>query len=265
MYIKNAYNKLAKGSLIALASLFIFSACEKETVNNGAITDNTVEKKLLNEARKNASFVVSQHMRNFSADASFNFSNPNSGNTFTNGSGSVSYSDSYTGASFSSSINLNFGGSGAIEVDGESHVFDFVICGDIIGEANYGGGTEEFNYTIYYGISGDFNSPENASISSLFYFVAYEEDFDGTIDLGEDASEENPNLAWMTFAEFEEDVSAEDAFVSEAGDGVRLFFATNGEANVSSSSLNFTNVEMQKIDFDGDEDEVNASGNLSCN
>jgi len=266
MILKNTYHKLAKGSLIALASLFIFSACEKDSVNKGAVTDNSVEKKLLNEARKNASFVVSQHMRNYSADASFNFSSPDGGNTYTNGSGSVSYSDSYSGASFSSSINLNFGGSGAIEVGGESHVFDFVICGDVSTMFSDGNYNDEINYTIYYGISGDFNDPEDASISGIFNFIAYEEEFDGTIELGEDASEENSDIAQLFFAEFKDEAGFEEAFsVDGEGDGIKMYLAIDGDANVSSSSLSFSNVKMLEIDFDGDEDEVKASGNLTCN
>jgi len=278
--MKSKHNILtiAKCSFTALSMLLLFGACEKET-RTGVQNSQSIEQQLLDGARKNLRFVMPQAGNRFSAPGAFNFSQPSSSNTYSNGDGSVSYSSGTSGTNFSSSVNLTIGGSGSATIDGKSHNFDYVICGDLFGELIAGDGeeeeSEEFHFTVFFGISGDFISPDDIEIESIFEFISYQENASGTVDLGgfEDFDEEDESsdfgfLFFMDFSDFEPE-GEEDGFgfdPTSGQEGVNIFFSYDGSASVSPGSLSFSNVDMIEILEDNEEgDMVKASGSFVCN
>lgn len=270
VYSKNILS-IAKCSAAALSILLFFTGCEKET-RTGVQSTSSVEQQLLDEARKNLSFVIPQQMQNFAGESSFNFSEPAPGNTYSNGDGSVTYASSSNGVNFSSSLSLTIGGSGSAKIDGTNHDFDFVICGDLYLELFEGDELEEdFNITIFIGISGDFNNPENVQIESLLEFVAFQESLNGSIDLGAaDAYEnESADFGFLYFIDASDSNEEADAFETDPTspeEGVKVYFSYDGNANVSSGMLSFNNIDMIEIlHSEGEGDMVKGSGQLLCN
>lgn len=276
--MKSKHNILtiAKCSVAALSMLLLFGACEKET-RTGVQNSQSVEQQLLDGARKNLRFVMPTAGNQFSAPGAFNFSQPSSSNTYSNGDGSISYSSGTSGTNFSSNVNLTIGGSGSATIDGKSHTFDYVICGDVYAEMMHDGEeSEEFNFTVFFGISGEFNNPEDVEIESIIEFISYQENASGTVDLGEiyDYDEEGDESAdfgflfFMDFSDFDGDGENDEfSFDPTSGqDGVQIYFSYDGSASVSPGSLSFNNVDMIEILEDEEEgDMVKASGSLICN
>lgn len=268
---------MAKCSFAALSMLLLFGACEKET-RTGVQNSQSVEQQLLDGARKNLRFVMPRENTSFSSPGAFNFSQPSSSNTFSNGDGSVSYSSGTSGTNYSSSVNLTIGGSGSATIDGKSHNFDFVICGDMFAELMSGDGeeTEEFHATVFFGISGEFNNPDDIEIESILEFISFQEDASGTVDLGAfgdydeegDESSDVGFLFFMDFSDFEPE-GEEDGFdfnPTSGQDGVKLYFSYDGSASVSPGSLSFNNIKMMEILSNEEEgDMVRGSGSLICN
>jgi hypothetical protein len=276
MNVKYNILNMAKCSLTALSILLLFGACEKET-RTGIQNSQSVEQQLLNGARKNLQFAMPQDGNRFSAPESFNFSEPSESNTFSNKDGSVTYASNTSGTNYSSSVNLTIGGSGSAVIDGKSHNFDFVICGDVFAEFIGEEETEEFHATLFLGISGEFNNPNNVQIESMMVFITPQENATGTIDLGKfnnfdpEDSEEMTNdgfLYFMDLSDFqpqgEDDEFDIDPTVGQ--DGVKLYFSHEGSASVSPGILTFSNVKMTEILSDEEEGQtISASGSLICN
>ena len=267
--------KLTALRSFAAFGLFFLVACEKDDSSTTVSPSQTVEKKLLDNARKSLQFVIPQATANrYSTPTSFNFSSSSSGYTYSNGDGTYTYTDGSSGYNYSSSLNLSIGGSGSATIAGKAANFDYVICGDLFLEfTEEGEENSDLNFTIFIGINGDFDNPEEAIATQILEFIAYQEDLDGSIDLGNmddyNALEDGEYgfVFYIDASDASDDLDAFSADPFSTEGGVKAYLSSNGTANVSSGSLSFNNVDMVEILNNGDEAgrKVKASGQLICN
>jgi len=274
MIISNKIKNTAFRSL-AVLGLFFFIACEKDNTSTGVKPEQSIEKKLLKDAVKNLEFIIPQEFATrYSAPTSFNFSSSGNGVVYSNGGGSYTYAVSGEGFNYTSTLNLSIGGSGSATIGGKSANFDYVICGDLFIEFSEDGEQgEDANFTIFIGINGDFTSPDEAEVTQILEFIAYQENLDGSIDLG-NVEDYNSTLEdgefgfvfYIDASDADDNVDALGADPFSAEGGVKAYLSTGGTANVSSGSLSFDNIDMVEI-LNGSEgnETVKASGQLICN
>lgn len=270
------YRSAFAGLMVAALSVFLFTACEKDSDGDAPASKPSVLEKF-------------QRLTFNSGSTSTSTSSTSSG-TFTGGGGSISYTppsggnSTFTSAedqgpaftdpmtkgnSFDITGGLGVGG-GSITVDGEKIDLLFGLCAD----EDFTGGfslPDTNNVKLFLGIGGDFDSddpseifagqssnPADAGVEIFFYIFSYNGGSDlGSFDLFEGNDGEVDKAAFILAVTFGKD---------ENGDPTSdTWFGTKGSATFAGSQVFLSGVEMTKLGNMGLGDETaSLSGNLTC-
>lgn len=253
------YRSVLGALATAVLSVFLFTACEKES--DGYSTpqkpDRLSKFKSLTYTGSNSTTT--------SNTGSGTFLGNNSNITFTppGGAGSSeaqfapagesdnSFTDPMsTESSFVISNGITFG-SGTVSLDGVSYDIDLGFCAssDIFGITPGEGGSETEGLDVFIGVSGDFNLEELDDTTEMpFNLLLFVLSYNGGSNIGSfddfEMGEAN-NGAFVVAAKFDGDFE----------DGVKLYFSTSGTVDFAGSNVTLSSISMAEVlesrnDFD---------------
>ena len=272
------YRSAFAGLMVAALSVFLFTACEKDSDGGEPASKPSVVDKF-------------QRLTFNSGSTSTSTSSTSSG-TFTGGGGSISYTppgggsnSTFTpaesdgpaftdpmakGNSFDVNGALGFGG-GTITVDGDDIDLIFGLCADSdifdswsLADTN--------NVKAFIGIGGEFDSddpaeifggddntgPADLGVEIFFYIFSYNGGSElGSFDLFEGNNGKPGKTAFILAVTFGEDENGSPTTYN--------WFATAGSATFAGDNVFLSGVELTMLASGGLGDEtVSLSGNLSC-
>lgn len=273
--------------LVGAFAFFILSisgCSEKEYDGVNAQAVQSTQKQILNRVRnmtfklKTADGGTVLVTGNGGMSANMSFSSGSNSSTFTDIGGSTSFaadqgSVSYSsGASNNSSYDLggtlNAGG-GSFIVNGKSVSLDYVFCAEedsIFGDLSGFSGDE---IKVLVGISGEFESPEDARLDYMVFMImfsdgttgSYKLDFD--LLLGEEPEGKFGLIEIIDFSKLKQDGSFENI------EDAKLYVSVKGTLDATNGAYVYSNADFAEITFDqGGEfsmgKKVKGSGNLLC-
>lgn len=194
-----------------------------------------------------------------SSNGGFTFAKPSEGFKFSDPSNGSTFSDPSTGASFSMSGSLASGG-GTFQVGSKSVKLDYVFCASEDIKLNISDVKD--SYSVLFGISGDFSSPEDVKLKYLVATVVTDENPNGTYDVifSKDVKD-GKKASWVVFYDLT-DVDGGTGF--DAIGNAKIYFSTDGSLSVSGGNINLDGIKMEEFTSEGKGDKVSASGTLSC-
>jgi hypothetical protein len=247
------YRSAFVGIFAATLSVFLFTACEKDTDNYGVQNENRLEKfkRLTFSSGSTSSSTSSTSSGTFTGSGgNISYTPPSGGgNTFapTSGGGNGFTDPMSNSNSFSVGSALTSGG-GTVTLDGKSYELDFGLCvdSDLFGIAE-GPSGENLELEAFIGVSGDFDismvgddESDDFGFDLLFYAFSY----NGGSQIGDfDSFEGNGEIGKAAF------VIAVKFAPGEDEDGT-LYFATEGSINFSGSNVVASSLKMAKVNED---------------
>lgn len=261
------YRSAFAGLMVATLSVFLFTACEKESDGEPIPPKSRLEKFL---------------RLTFSSGSTSTSTSSTSSGTFTGGGGSLTYTPPTGGsnASFTStesdgpaytdpksrgntfSVNSSFGeGGGSFSIDGKEYKLALAFCSDaIFGPVGFSVGDTASESKLFVGIAtndgeldfsglgdaGNADQSGNFPIDALVYVWS----FGGSSDIGSFDSFENDDRLRGSFVFVVDYPETYDP--DQMGDPWKFYFATSGSASFDGDNVLLAGVELQEIDLNND-------------
>jgi len=259
------YRSAFVGIMAATLSVFLFTACEKESDSEPAQERSRIEKfSRLSFTTESSSGSGGSYTGN---NGSVTYTQPGASNSsFSGAEGSQpSFTDPRSrGNSFAVSSPFSFGG-GSVNIDGTDFPLSIAICANEdlfdIFEFEEGEENEGPEFDLFIGVAGDFEfgpDQEELPLDLLVYAISY----NGGSQLGSYESFEN------------DDEIGEAAFVIvveySGNEGEPNFwFGTDGAVSFSGPDVLLAGVELSKVDLESamgglTRETVSMTGDLSC-
>lgn len=245
------YRSAFVGIFAATLSVFLFTACEKDTDNYGVQNESRLEKfkRLTFSSGSTSSSTSSTSSGTFTGSGgNISYTPPSGGgNTFapTSGGGNGFTDPMSSSKSFSVSSPFSLGG-GSVTLDGKTYQLNFGLCADsdLFGTVE-GPRGENLEVEAFIGISGDFdiNSSTNDTTDFDFDLLFYAFSFNGGSKIGgfnDFEGNGNGELGKVAFV-----IAAK--FGPEADEDGTLYFATEGSINFSGSTVTASSLKMAEI------------------
>jgi|SRR5690554_468011 len=248
------YRSIVGALGVAVLSVFLFTACEKESEGIPKKPDRLSKFKALTFTGETASATSSAGTGTFTGTGSNNitFVPPGDDDNLLFApaleDGQAFTDPRATGSGFSIASGFTLGG-GTVTFEGKSYTIAFGICAssdmfgfteDIDGSSNQGTNDD---LDMFIGIAGDFNfEDENADIEDPSALLLYAFSYNGGSSIGGFNDFENgtvDNKAFVIAVKFDEDIN-----------NVGLYFATSGTVNFSGANVTMSGVKMAKVEED---------------
>lgn len=258
--MKNLKYRSIFGALATAAlSVFLFTACEKESDGYGTPQkpDRLSKFKSLTFSGGSASTTTNSGSGTFIGNNnSVNFTSPDNsgGNEFVPASAAASENEftdpMSTESSFVISNGFTFGG-GTVSLGGKSYTIDLGFCAssDVFGFSPGQGGSSNEELDVFIGVSGNFDIGQLESDSGEFPvdLILYVFSYNGGSNIG-------------SFTDFEVGEAGNGAFViavefDKVHQDGKLYFSTSGSVDFAGSSVTLSSIQMAEIleSIEGDE------------